>query len=396
MHLNASAISAPNSQTSTVASPDEVAIANVRPPLLREAQPAPNPLGYVPHDVMCRLFEELIPVRVPWAPLFSLSKTCIFFKSAIRVFLNEHANGQPIKQSLQAFKASGPFSEAHIRKRGVELADTFFQHRIFEQIRECSFRAGAFEGPGQVAKIIDRHEGGLRHPLRLLWPMEGGWGGNAIASALRRCAGKSLNLVFNDTLFNTLVREMFPALRACAPGCAVILELRRTELDDGLLADLGRLCQEHPVIYQISLQSWKPRDPGVLSRFVTDLMRLPNAVQIIDMNYGTPVTDEVALAIAGAIADLSRPIELRFPTRGMSEHAMKTLIQAALLKNETGGVLARLELHVGEDMFTPANAHPDSHHLDKLTKSRLKKQGVSFSKVRGISEEKSPDLLFWL
>ena len=226
--------------------------------------------------------------------------------------------------------------------------------------------------------------------------MEGGWATPQIKESLQHCKGKVLNLVFNDTLRDTLIDEMFPALRACPPGSSVILELRRTELDDDLLKALGYLCQEHPVIYQISLQSWQPAESSSLSAFLVSLMCMPTAVRVIDMNYGTPITDQVALAIVNALPGLHQPVELRFATKDLSERMMKLLIDSVLKKNAEGGVQFRLELHVGEDFCSPNHSNGGGHYLDAHFRLQMKAKGISFCKVRGVSEEKNPGFLLEL
>ena len=372
---------------------DDVRSSFVPLPEVKQALPGMHPFAYLPSDLVYRLFEDLVPLKTPRAPLFCLSKTSVFFQKAVRTFLDDHPSGQTIKRDLQAFAPLQPFSEIFIRKRSNKLNLTLIQHQRTERDQQASFKASAVEDPTEVASAIEWHEPGLRHPLRLLWPMEGGWATSQIKKSLQLCKGKVLNLVFNDTLRDTLVDEMFPSLWACAPGSSVILELRRTELDDELLTLLGRVCQEHPVIYQISLQSWQPADSASLSAFLVSLMCMPTAVRVIDMNYGIPITDDVALAIIKALPDLHQTIELRFATKDLSESLMKVLIESALTKNAEQGVQFRLELHVGEDFCRPNYLNRGSHYLDVHVRSQMKAKGVSFCKVRGISEEKNPDFL---
>lgn len=365
-------------------------------PQMKSLSSRPNPLGNIPLDITYRIFEELIDIRTPRAALFCLSKSCVFFQKAVKDFLWDHLSGQVLKLHLQRFDPLQPYSDIFISTRAAHLKDTLATQRLFERVRPSSFRAMSKTRSEEIINAIVFHNGGGKYlPLRILWPKQGGLWSEGLARALGACNGKVLNLVFNDTSHATLANELLPALRACAPGSSVILELRRTDLDDVLLLELGKLCVEHPVIYQISLQSWKPDKAQAQSQFLAGLMCLPNAVQVVDMSYCTPVNDEVAASITLAIACLDHPIELRMATRDMSESAMKALIQAALNKN-VSGILCRLELHVGEDMYRPRNPSQNGRYLDKQTKDSLKERGISFCKMYGCSEEKNPDFLFWL
>ena len=366
-------------------------------PHMMSVEKAVNPLGSIPVDLMNRLFEDLIDVRTPCASVFRLSQTCRFFRAALDDFMRDHSSGQQLATRLKLFAPGRPFSDVFISRRSEQLRNHFLAQRLFEEIRATSFRADRHVSAATVTKKLARHlSNQLSASFRLAWPAEGGWWGATLHNALRACRDTTLNMVFNDTLYPILVSEMFPALSACPPGSSVILELRRTELDDSLLLALGTLCHEHPVIYQISLQSWKPEDSRTLGQFLSGLMRLPNAVQIIDMSYGTPVTDDVAAAMIAALPALARPMELRFPTRDLSEASMEALIRAVLKKNASGTAFCKLKLMVGEDMYRPRGQPPNALYLDFETKVNLRARGVRFSKIRGCLEGKDPAFLFWL
>jgi len=366
-------------------------------PQMKSVEKASNPFGSMPRDPMYRIFEDLIDVRTPLASVLRLSRTCRFFRGAVGDFMRDHSSGQQLKTRLKLFAPRQPFSDLFISQRSVQLKNNFLAQRLFEDIRATSFPADKNIPVSAVIKKLERHVSRqVATPFRLAWPMEGGWWGASVCNVLRACQNSILNMVFNDTLHPTLVNEMFPALSACSPGCSVILELRRTELDDALLLALGQLCHEHPVIYQISLQSWKPEVSGSLGQFLSNLMRLPGAVQIVDMSYGTPVTDDVAAAITAAVPLLVRPIELRFPTRDLSEASMEALIRAVVKRNASGAILCKLKLLVGEDMYRPKSPPPNALYLDGETKASLKFRGVQFSKLRGYLEGKDPAFLFWL
>ena len=366
-------------------------------PQMKSVAKAVNPFGSIPLDLMHRLFENLIDVKTPYASVFHLYRTCRFFQGAITDFMYDHSSGQQLKIRLRLFLPRQPFSDIYISHRSEQLKNNFLAQRLFENVRATSFRADRNISISAVTKSLIRHlSQKLITPFRLAWPAEGGWWNAPMRDALGACHETVLNMVFNDTLHATLVSEMFPALSACPPGSSVILELRRTELDDWLLLALGKLCHEHPVIYQISLQSWKPGDSSALGQFLSTLMRLPNAVQIVDMSYGTPITDDVAAAIIAALPGLSRPIELRFPTLHLSESSMEALIREVVKKNASGALFCKLKLLVGEDMYSPKSLSPDALYLDVETKASLKARGVRFSKMRGCPEGKNPAFLFWL
>lgn len=366
-------------------------------PQMKSVEKTVNPFGYIPSDLMYRLFEELIDFKTPHASVFRLSETCKYFRVAVNDFMANQASGQQLRTRLKLFEPRQPFSALFIKNRSEQLNNNIRVHCLFEAFHAASFRSDKKVRAITVAKNLTRHiNQRLTTPFRLVWPAEGGWWIPPLQAALHACHSTVLNIVFNDTLHSVLVQEMFPALSACPPGSSVFLELRRTELDEQLLSALGKLCHEHSVIYQISLQSWKPDDSQALCRFLSGLMQLPNAVQVIDMSYGTPITDDVAAAITQAIPGLTRPIELRFPTQHLSESSMEALIRAAVKKNACGLMFCRLKLYVGEDMYSPKKPVPDGLYLDVETKASLKARGVRFSKLRGCAEGKDPAFLFWL